>query len=312
VKEERGAMPYRAPQLAEHVIDSTFVSDRFTVKVLQPKMRTDNSERFPVVYVTDGDEFFGGLSALANELQAFRETRPFILVAIGYANTQAADLLRMRDLVTHPIRRRFREVIDQLAHSQVHPEFHDLRMITNTTDAADFLRFIREELMPFINSHYPVVRGDNNYYGYSAGGTFGLYTLFTQPETFRRYILGSPATSYDGDHFGIELVDRFRTSEGKLKAQLFLSVGELEEFLAKFDLTTGYYRLANHLRAAAISGLDLTTRLFLDETHATAWTLAFSHGLRTLLPPIDAAYPTVAPSAEPQSMDAHKLEPVKG
>jgi predicted alpha/beta superfamily hydrolase len=249
-----------------------------------------NTERFPVLYVTDSDHFFGGLADLANLLQVMGDTPRFVLVGIGYEPAEASRLLRWRDFVSHSIRRRFHSVLEQLIASSLVQGVSDLKEITETTDASDFLNFIRDELMPFVNDRYPTVHGDSSYFGYSAGGTFGLYTLFRRPDTFRRYILGSPATSFSGDNFGTELVREFVASEAVANAKVYISVGELEEFergQSQCDLVSGYYLLRKVLQQVNIPGLDIAGQVFPGETHSTAWTLAFSHGLRKLLGPVD-------------------------
>lgn len=278
---------YRAPRVHEHLIESQIVAQRFVIRVLEPIQRADDSERFPVVYATDSDEFFGGIANIARELQLVGEVPRFVLVAIGYEDERDADILRMRDLFPHRVRHHFLRTVELLLQSPLGTGHHSVDTIMGTTDAGDFLRFIREELMPFIAARHPVVADDNSYYGYSAGGTFGLHTLFEQPDTFRRYILGSPAISYDGDHYGIEFARAFVGTGRGLQANVFMSAGELEEFYGKFDLVTGCYLMAKYLQNAAIPGLDLKFRLFSGESHATAWTLAFSHGLRTLFGPTD-------------------------
>jgi predicted alpha/beta superfamily hydrolase len=272
-------------ELREHSISSKAVAEVFKIRVLKPI--SDGGERFPVLYATDSDELFGGLATLANGLQGSGETAPFILVGIGYERSRLADLLRLRDLLTHSIRVRVYSVVQSMANSLTDDDADDGRAVTDTTDAREFLEFLREDLVPFINQHYPTLPGSSSYFGYSAGATFGLYTLFTHPETFGRYILGSPSTSFDNHHFGIELARDFIASGRTLAAEVFMSVGELEEFrpgAEKFDLVTGFYRMVKYLRSTSIPGLTLTARVFPDETHATAWSPAFSHGLRTLFP----------------------------
>jgi predicted alpha/beta superfamily hydrolase len=281
---------YHAHEVEDHVLRSAVVDQAFRIKVLQPMSRVDDSERFPVLYMTDSDEFFGAIATVATALQDAGETPRFILVGIGYENARAAVLLRSRDLYLHAIRERLQQMLEQLAHSPMAGADHDLRSITQTTDATEFLEFIRGELMPFINSRYPVLPNDDTFCGYSAGGAFGLYTLFTHPGTFRRYILGSPVTCHSGYDFGIELAESFIRSGRSLNAKVFMSVGELEHFdrgLDPFELVTGYYRLAKFLKQAAIPGLELTLRLFPGETHASAWTAAFIHGSKTLFGAVD-------------------------
>jgi predicted alpha/beta superfamily hydrolase len=277
-------------RITEHLIRSELIAQTFRIKVIEPVRRADESERFAVLYATDSDDFFGPYGSLLHFMQTLAEIPRFILVAIGYDDAGASDLLRMRDLLTHANRSHFHPMIKQLLDSPIAGRASDFRTITQTTDARDFLQFIRDELMPFVAAHYPVLPNDNSYSGYSAGGTFGLFTLFTEPDTFRRYLLGSPATSFQGQHFAIDLAKEYINSGLRMDCRVFLSVGELEEFkigAGQFELVTGYYQLVKFLRTANIPGLDLTARLFPGETHATAWMPALGHGLRTLFAPME-------------------------
>jgi uncharacterized protein len=281
----RNAASFVSHEIETHSIEGQGVEETFTVKVLQPMSRADGSERFPVLYTTDTDYFFGGLANLATLMQGYGEVPRFILVGIGYRNAAAAAVLRMRDLFSRPVQKILATYISQVAESEFVSGLSDVRVVTETTDAVDFLHFLRAELMPFVASHYPTIPDDNSYWGYSAGATFGLQTLFTEPETFKRYILGSPGVSYKGHHFGIELAGSFVKAGRPMNTQVFLSVGELEELHTaseNFDLVTGYIRLVKFLQQAAIPGLSLATRIFPDESHATAWTAAFTHGLKAV------------------------------
>lgn len=280
---------YKTAAIEELSIRSHFVEQTFRMRVYLPIRRADGSERFPVLYATDSDEFFGGLATMVSELQLVGEVPRFIAVAIGYETPGDADLFRMRDLFTHDVRATaFRSTVAKLAEGPLSSGNRSVESIMDSTDSAEFLKFIQDELIPSIDKAYPTDANDRSYCGFSAGGTFGLYTLFNQPETFGRYLLGSPATSYDGSHFGIELAKSFINSGRSMKAKVFMSAGELEEFYGKFDLVSGYYLMAKYLRESAIPGLELKTRLFPDETHATSWAPAFGHGLKALFGPGDA------------------------
>ncbi len=281
---------YRPAAVAEHLIASQVVAQVFRIRVLQPVRRADNSERFPVLYVTDADSVFDALASLASILQGAGETPRFVVVGIGYENTAAAAVLRWRDFPTHDIRALFHEEIRQINESPLVASLDDLNAVMQATDAREFLHFTRQELMPFVADHYPTLPNDSSYFGYSAGSIFGLYTLFAQPDAFKRYILGSPATSYDGHNFAVELAQHFSNSGRTMDAKVFMSVGELEEFKrghGPLGLVSGCYLFAKYLRNSPIRNLDLTFRVFPGETHATSWTLAFAHGLRALFGSVD-------------------------
>src|SRR5262249_27209318 len=127
----------------------------------------------------------------------------FILVGIGYpsAAQYAGLLLRMRDY-SPPSQRagdmEFAKSVFSLHSGLLLPE----PGAKNYHGAEDFRRFIGEELIPLIDQRYETVPGNRTYFGHSGGGLFGLYTLCTQPDLFRNYILSSPgALSYKGDDF---------------------------------------------------------------------------------------------------------------
>lgn len=281
---------FQVHEVEEHLIQSDVVAQTFKVKVFQPISRTDGSDRFSVLYATDSDLFFGAFASMASELQSLGETPRFILVGIGYQDSCASELLRWRDFAPHAMRAPHRGILEQVAESALCDGVDDLDTIMETTDAAQFLQFITQELMPFITARYPTLDNENSYFGYSAGALFGLYTLFTRPNTFRRYILGSPAASYKGRDFGLELAKEFLEKRQAMDAKVYISVGELEEFKRGheyLELVTGYYRLTKFLKRSAIPGLELKGRVFPGETHATAWALAFIHGLKALFDPVD-------------------------
>lgn len=287
---KRSEIGFRVPEIEEHLIQSRVVAEAFKVKVLRPVSRSDGSERFPVLYATDSDLFFGGYESIARELQARGETPRFILVGIGYENSNAMDILRWRDFVSREMREPNRDTIQKMARAPLVNRPDLLQAVLDTTDATQFLQFITDELIPFVDERYPTLSGENDYFGYSLGGLFGLYALFTRPHTFKRYILGSPGTFFGGKDFGVELAEAFIQSERVCAAKVFLSVGELEEFgplQERYEMVTSYYRLAKSLKRSGIPGLDVTGRVFPGETHATAWPLAFIHGLKALFGPAE-------------------------
>jgi len=281
-----GVKAYKPYEVSEHLIESSFVKETFRIRVLQPIRLAGDSETFPVLYLTDGDDYFDGIVSLTKSLQVCGEVPRFIVVGIGYSESGNAEILRLRDLLTHEVRQNFLDVVNNLACSALITGITSIERVTKTTDSIEFLRFVGDELMPFLQARYPINAGDNNYFGYSAGATFGLHALFSRPQLFKRYILGSPALSYHGKNFGVELASKFVALAQPAEASVFMSVGELEEFkYPEVGFVTGHYGLAKYLCSEKIPGLRLTLRVFSQETHATAWTLAFCHGARELFGP---------------------------
>lgn len=267
----------------EHVLKSRRVDQLFKVSVALPARDAQSGEQLPVLYATDADNFFGGLADMSAALQAHGEVERFVLVGIGYGDCRRAQFLRLRDFHTHAVRALYRTELETLSREPLYDGLYDDRVVNNTTDAVDFLKFIVDELMPFIASYYAVRPGDAGYYGFSAGGAFGFYALFGGPDVFRRYILASAVTSHRGQQFGIayaQAVQRLR-----IDAKVFMSVGADESCdptLAAFDIVSGFDGMARFLRHAALPGFQLETKILPAETHAGAWLSGFRHGVRAL------------------------------
>jgi uncharacterized protein len=276
-----------------HLIQSQHVRQTFQIEVMQPARRRNERTRFPVVYATDGNRSFEMLKGISHLIQATgREAPRFILVGIGYpSDSPVAGLaLRARDF-TFP---------GYIRHRTSPPSMEGVLVVEEGAKdfdgAEDFQRFIGAELIPFIDEKYPTVPGDRTYFGHSQGGGFGLFTLFTQPGLFQRYIVSSPGLTYHGESsagiryehydFMLEEARKFLASGKSLDGvQLYMSVGAEEEFepaVANWRLTSSLYRMTSLLKAAAVPGLQLMTEVFPGETHMTAWPVAFIHGIQAV------------------------------
>jgi predicted alpha/beta superfamily hydrolase len=147
--------------------------------------------------------------------------------------------------------------------------------------APKFLAFIRDELMPFIDARYPTDTKDRVYWGDSLGGLFGCYVLFTKPETFNRYIIGSPSIWWAKEDV-LKLGARYLESHTDLPATVFVGVGALEEVgpeMASYRMVTNVSRLESMLRAKRYPGLTLSTMVFPGESHTTVAGMNLIRGL---------------------------------
>jgi peptidyl-prolyl cis-trans isomerase A (cyclophilin A) len=296
------------PAVETHLIASKQVNQTFRVQVMQPARRPGETTRLPVVYATDGNLTFDMLKGISYILQSSGHEAPrFILVGIGYPgdSPMAGAVLRGRDL-TFPGYPKFRLVPRMAGVLVAEPGTKDFY------GAEDFQRFIREELIPLIDGNYPTLPGERTYFGHSAGGGFGLFTLFTQTDLFNNYIISSPGLIYHGkssagsryDNYDFVLRDarKFLDSGKSVSGiRLYLSVGADEEFepgLAEWRLTSSFYRMAAMMKGASAPGLHLTTEVFAGETHLTAWPMAFIHGVRAVFPTAAASQTIVSISTQ--------------
>ncbi len=286
-------MPFYLPEKVTHLIKSKNVDQTFAIHIIQPIQRKDGSERFPVIYSTDASGNIGALTDISRSLQRSGLANRYILVGIGYPEDQYMEAVvrRARDLskLPEPPRSQAVAAITEAPKSLVEgAKRPDIRNLHDGAD--DFLAFIHKELMPYIEASYPVIPEERTYFGYSAGGRFGWYTLFNRPETFSQYIIGSSAVSFFGHDVMVETAKAYVASGKPLNAKIFHSVGAEEHFEPAYAATnfgTGFYEMAKLMKNAKNPGLNYSYKMFPGEVHATAWLPTFVYGVQHMFGPAD-------------------------
>lgn len=231
----------------EQNIYSESVNDTFRILVSLPDNYSLNEQKYPVLYVLDGDIAFGMAASIARYLQIGDNIPELIIVGIGYGS------------------------IDKSAGEKRKRDYRP----TSANGAENFLSFLEEELIPHIDSNYRTVPDDRTINGYSIGGLFGLYSLFTKPEIFSRYILGSPSLSWD--EYSIFKYEE--NSPGKIsdkKINIFISVGSEEPDEKYFNPIDN---LVTQMQERKYSGVKLEAKVFDGSTHLAGPPESLTHGL---------------------------------
>ena len=272
---EAQEMPYHIPDVETHQIKSTNVDQTFAIHVWQPMTKKDGSEKFPVLYITDAN---GGISMaeLMHFLHLGGDAPRFIMVGIGYPVDHALGGLniRNRDLTPTPSA--------QLEAESGLPVDGVLSITSGKKSggAKEFLSFIRDELVPFVDENYNTIEGDRGYFGDSLGGLFGLYTLFHEPDTFSRYIIGSPSIWYD-DTVSIKYAEKFLASDQLLNARIYMSVGELEEAVPD-HMVSNVYKMFALLKSKPMPDLDIKMDVIPGETHTSVVGINLIKGIQAV------------------------------
>jgi predicted alpha/beta superfamily hydrolase len=257
---------------------SAIVGQDYEIQVSLPSP-LESGKKYPTVYVLDGNWIFGTVTETSRLLASGGEIPPVLVVGIGYADASAASVraLRARDDTPTPDPDFVRSLRERVP---------DLPENATTGGAPAFLRFLKEELIPFVEAQYPADPQDRTLLGHSFGGLFTLYTLFERPETFHRYIAGSPSLWWGR---GTIFEDEAALAESRtdLPVKLFLSAGALEESpdnprSAEAAMVSNLRRLEAVMKSRSYAGLDLTTVFLPDETHLSAIPATISRGLRAV------------------------------
>lgn len=200
---QRNKIPAEEPTAENyHWIYSDIVKDSFYVKIFLPENYDEQRERnYPVIYMTDGDRYFGLVTDFVYSL-LHREDIDVILVGVGYGTKSMNNLKRRRDFKTKP-------------------------GSDKTVGAVAFREFIKTELFPVIESKYQIDHLNRTLMGWSMGGTFTLNTMFKDPLAFKNYLVLSARLNYEEDPI-LEIEKGYSEKNKDLKATLFYSMGNTD------------------------------------------------------------------------------------
>lgn len=176
-------------QLIRHAgFSSAYVSPRNIDVWLPPDY--DRSKTYPAIYMNDGQMLFDssitwnkkewGVDEVAGQLIGSRKIKPFIVIGIwnGGADRHREYLPQkpFNDLSAAE-----RMSLLSSARNEGTPVFNKDTILSD-----NYLRFIVNELMPFIRKNYQVSkrRKDNYIMGSSMGGLISLYAVCEYPGTF--------------------------------------------------------------------------------------------------------------------------------
>jgi predicted alpha/beta superfamily hydrolase len=245
---------------------------------------------WPVLYLLDANAVMG-IAVDALRVQAGYPAgtgiRDAVLVGIGYPTEEAYDSVRRSWDYSPPPGRSYPP------HRPGGPE-------VRTGGADHFLRFIEEELKPFIAARAPIDAARQAIFGHSFGGLFVLYALFARSRAFATWIAMSPSIYWE-DAVLLASERRYAALPPAERGapRLLMGAGEYEARLAPFQegapdaarrleaLQRG--RHIEHARemAARLAALGLTTLVeeFPGETHMSLLPPAVNRAIRFALGP---------------------------
>jgi predicted alpha/beta superfamily hydrolase len=222
---------------------------------------TDKTRRYPVVYVTDAYWDFQKLTAVEGVLVYDKLAPEFIVVGIGYPG-ENLDYGKMRNWELAPA-----------TFPGMTPE--------DSGHSAEFLKSIKEEIIPFVEKEYRADPSFRVMSGSSMGGLFTLFAMFTEPDLFQGYVAASPAAIACNDWiFGYE--EAFAKSGKAINARCFASGGgnELPLFL------NGIIRINQKIASRHYKGLSYQFRYIEDERHTTMQLDSYVRGLIFVFAPL--------------------------
>ncbi|MBX9575642.1 MAG: prolyl oligopeptidase family serine peptidase [Caulobacteraceae bacterium] len=227
--------------------------------------------RYPVVYVTDADYAFPVIRQISRRVNLNGPViEEFILVGLSYARGEDGVVSRNRDYTpTANGPRRSRAMVHG--------------------GGADYQAYLKSQVLPYVDERFRTDPSRRILLGHSYGGLLAAQILFSEPELFSGYGLGSPSLWFDRRHiFGREQAYAERRRD--LPAEVYMYVGDFEvpgtspRNTDDVDMVSDVRALERTLKDRDYAGLTVRAEVLNDEDHLTVAPRGFTHALVALLP----------------------------
>jgi predicted alpha/beta superfamily hydrolase len=197
------------------LIHSKVMSEDRTVWIHLPADYNTTTNKYAVLYLLDGDAHFSYTAEMVNFLAGYDRDRIPDMIVVGIVNVD-----RGRDFTPiHP--KKPSGAVDSIA-------------VEVLGGAGRFLRYIEQEVVPYVDAHYRV-QPYRVLAGHSLGGLFAFYVKQALPNLFPATILISPAINGVNDRmlvdFGTLLKNNRATNQ-----KYFIGIGN--EHTDKVDAIT--------------------------------------------------------------------------
>ncbi len=231
----------RIPNTEERALYSKIMDYEYGVYVTLPRGYKNNPDTiYPTLYIIDGEQYFVYTSQPYGSLIWGNMVKEHIAISVAYRPGQRN--WRSRDFQT-------------------------------TERATDFVRFFREELIPFVEKNYRTSKKDRTLFGHSLGGQFTLYTLLKATDMFENYIACAPAVNSDI----LAFEEEYAAHHDDFPVKLFLASGKNDH------LTYGARTFAEKFKSRNYPSLKFDELYTINGNHGTIQPSAYIEGLRFVL-----------------------------
>lgn len=239
--------PVTLPFTELRSLTSTVIGQQFDLLVRLPDDYATSGKSYPVLYVLDGWHF-PLVAFLANNNVYSGKMRPVIMVNLSYPAGVNPKVPRARDFT--PTKFTEREV--------------------NSGGAAAFLKFLADEVIPYVDKTYRTIPTDRGLLGHSYGGLFALYALEDRPDLFQRIVAASPVAGWD---------HRFLFKRAKAKLAHVATPVRLDLSAADANDVTGVPEFEKLLASIDTGKLVHRFTLYPGENHNSIRLASFPAGL---------------------------------
>lgn len=231
---------------------------------LPSSYETNPNRTYPVLYVTDAAYGFPLISQIARRMNLDGpRIEDFILVGLSYGVGDDPKLSRNRDYTpsSRPNAR------------------------TPEGGGPAYQTYLKTQALPFIDARFRTDPQRRMILGHSFGSLLATQILFSEPDLFSTYVLGSPSLWFNG-HQMFDAETQYAAKHSDLRAQVFMYIGE-EEIIGpgkRYDMVSDNRRLAANLKSRAYPSLKLQAIEIAGEDHLSVAPIGFMRALEAVLP----------------------------
>jgi len=226
-------------------INSTELNEKRTLNIYLPEgYNPDSTDTYPVIYVLDGsaNEDFPHIAGLCQFLNMYQLLPKSIVVGI-------ANVDRYRDF-TYPS-----------------SDKRDVKDVPTSGGSPAFIRFIKNELQPFMAKNYKT-SGFKTIIGQSLGGLLATEILMTDPQLFNDYVIISPSLWWDREIL-VNKAEAYFNEHQEINSRVYVSLGKEHPVMHKVA-----DKLVESMNKSSNRNLHVWYNPILDENHATILHLA--------------------------------------
>lgn len=252
-------------------VQSSILGEKRKIWVHVPDGAANSKERFPVVYLLDGDGHFSSVVGMIQQLSTINgNTMCPKMIVVGIPNTD-----RTRDLTP--------------THIDADPPFMDSTFSKTSGGGENFIAFMEKELMPHIDAKYPTATY-KMLIGHSFGGLAVMQTFVHHNDLFNSYICIDPSMWWDKEKLlnQAQKVLLEKKFEGK---SLYLGIAntledgmDIKKVQKDTSQETKHIRSILKLQAAfernKLNGLNYRGKYYPDDTHGSVPLIAEYDALR--------------------------------
>ncbi len=252
--------------------------DHEVLVTLPPSYSVSADRSYFVLWAMDGAMQHMLIAGIVNMYIISKRLPEMIVISVGHSSEQGMAGLIKREYDLLPPGSTTADD-DTLAASLKANDGGLREELSKHFKADKFQDFLIDQLRPQLAERYRM-NGDHALVGFSSGGYFAGYSMFSRPGAFSRYLIGS------GTHPQTPMLEaQYAESHSDLVARVFLGAGSREVSdlnMSASRIVSRTVYLAENLRMRQYPSLALKTQIYTDRDHLTVMAPLLADGVEYL------------------------------